>query len=561
MSNAVAVTGNCSRRLLESSHLSPLCVVVFGYSLGTSASNSRALLIIMGAFARTSQSARRALGASSRDVGPRAWVVDKRADQHPAGEAALPLCVDLDGTLVRSDTLAEGLAALATRWRLARLLISGAVLHRARFKQRIAEEAAINPALLPYNETLLAWLRQQKAEGRILVLVSAANVTTAEAVAKYLGLFDAVFASDGTHNLKGRAKARALIARFGERRFVYVGDSRADLSVWRVAGGGVIVNASRYVAAAARQVVAIETEINERFSVSAALLRAMRPYQWMKNILVFVPILTAHAVVERTAWIGALAMFAAFCATASAIYLFNDLTDLAADRAHPRKRHRPLASGAISLQLGAMLVPLLLACGMALAIAAHALPALLLYAVLSIAYSVKLKEEPLVDVFLLAWLYTIRLLGGGEAAGHRLSLWLLGFSSFLFLSLALAKRTGEMMGVAHDGEPAASRRSYRAGDILILQTFGCGAAFASAVVLALFVQSEATAQLYASPGLLWGTVPLMLFWQCRIWLATSRGYMLDDPIVYALHDWITWLVAALMFALLALAKSIAIPLP
>jgi 4-hydroxybenzoate polyprenyltransferase len=300
----------------------------------------------------------------------------------------------------------------------------------------------------------------------------------------------------------------------------------------------------------------IERQIDERAPWCSAILQAMRPYQWVKNLLVFVPIVTAHAYGELEAWKGAVLIFGAFCATASALYIVNDILDIAADRRHPRKRLRPFASGALSPFVGLLCAIPLLALGLSLAAMGDTLLVALAYAGSSLLYSVKLKELPLVDVFALAGLYVLRLLAGGEATGHRLSLWLLGFSSFLFLSLAFLKRVGELCSLATAGAGDATRRGYLASDALMIQIFGCCAAFTSSVILAIFVQSEATAERYASPVILWGTIPLMLFWQCRLWLSTARGYMHDDPIVYSARDPVTWAVLVCLIALMTTAKFV-----
>jgi len=483
-----------------------------------------------------------------------ACVFPQRGIDDRVRDASLaPICVDLDGTLVRTDTLVEGVLALGPGRRLiqALVLLAGP---RATFKAFVAREADIDPALLPYNEELLAWLRDQKANGRRLVLATAADLRIAHAVAEHLGLFDEIIASNGVENNKGVTKAKKLAQRFGQGSFTYVGDTRADLPVWREAASAVIVNAPAGVTAAARRLVTVEAEIDDRPSVARAALRAMRPYQWVKNLLVFVPIVTAHALGEFSAWIGAAAMFLAFCAAASGIYLINDLSDLSSDRRHPRKRHRPLASGALSILAGAALATALLAVGFALGMAAGGLSVILVYVALSLGYSLKLKEMPLVDVFILAALYTIRLIGGGIATGHTLTLWLLGFSGFVFLSLALVKRVEELRAL-QDGLPglSAHRRGYYASDLAILQLFGCSASFSSCIVLALFVQDQVVAQ-HAASTFLWGIVPLLLFWQCRLWLSTVRGYMHDDPIVYAASDWVSWLVAMASAAILTLAS-------
>jgi 4-hydroxybenzoate polyprenyltransferase len=476
---------------------------------------------------------------------------------HPADATALPLCVDLDGTLVRSDTLVEGFCALATDPRVVTALLSLAN-GRAAFKQSVAAGACLDLALLPYNDTFLTFLRAQKAAGRYLVLATAADRRIARAIALHLGIFDEVIASDGSTNLKGAAKAAALTDRFGVKGFVYAGNATSDLPIWHQAAAVILVNAPASAAGELRGTVPIELSIADQPPLLPELLNAMRPHQWVKNVLVFVPILTAHALTETSAWVGGILMFLAFCFTASAIYLVNDLLDIAADRAHPRKRLRPFARGAVPLPVGAAAAVVLLIAGLVLALVGHVAWVVALYALMSISYSLGLKQLPLVDVFMLGGLYTIRLFGGGEATGHRLSLWLLGFSSFLFLSLALLKRVEEMMSLSSTGGSKAARRGYSAADTPILQLFGVASAFASSIVLALFVQNEATAQDYASPSMLWFVVPLLLFWQCRMWLSGARGYMYHDPIVYAVRDRISWAIGATVAAVLIAAKSISL---
>ena len=465
------------------------------------------------------------------------------------------LCVDLDGTLVRSDMLQEGVCALAGDPRVFSALLQ-LLRGRAQFKQSVATHAPIDPTLLPYNEALLAYLRDQKEAGRYLVLATASDQLVARSIADHLGIFDEVIASDGIRNLKGEAKARALVAKFGAKSFSYAGNARSDLAIWRQAASAIVVNAPSGTMAQVRTTTPVELVIADRPPMFRELIKAMRPHQWVKNLLALVPILTAHAMAEVPAWIGGAIMFAAFCCTASAIYLINDLLDIAADRAHPSKRLRPFARGAIPLPIGVLAALVLLAAGFSLALIGHVTWIIVLYALMSIGYSIRLKELPLVDVFMLAALYTVRLLGGGEATGHRLSLWLLGFSSFLFLSLALLKRVEEMMSLDSAGGSKAMRRGYSPGDTPILQLFGVASAFASSIVLSLFVQSETSVQNYASPYLLWLIVPLLLFWQCRMWLSGARGYMHHDPIVYAMYDRVSWAIGVAVILVLIAAKSL-----
>jgi 4-hydroxybenzoate polyprenyltransferase len=468
---------------------------------------------------------------------------------------SVPLCVDLDGTLLRTDVLVEGLLAIASNWRLL-AEVPRLLTNRAGLNQRVAELAMLDPALLPYNENLLDFLRGRRAAGQSLVLATAADARAAHAIADHLGLFDEVICSEGVRILKGEAKAAALVERFGRGGFAYAGNDHCDVPIWREACSIVIVNAGPEICKKARSGGAlVEAEFHDRPSLLRSALQAMRPHLWARNLLVFVPMIMAHAISDRSAWISALWMFAAFCATASGTYLLNDLTDLAADRRHPNKRLRPFATGALSIPTGIGLALTLIALGFGISAALGVLPLILIYVVASTGYSFALKELPLVDVFMLAGLSTLRLLGGGLATGHPAPLWLLAFSGFLFLSIALVKRTDEMMAIARaSSDRVAARRGYRTGDLMMLQIFGYASAFASSVVLALFVGSTAASAQFRSPELLWGAVPLILFWQFRLWLSTISGHMHDDPIVYAARDWVSWIVAACILALFTAAS-------
>lgn len=468
----------------------------------------------------------------------------------------LPLCVDLDGTLIHSDTLADSMASLSGNLALLRALLNLPGRGAAAFKHDIATAAKLDVATLPYNEELLAYLQGQREAGRRLVLATAADRTVGEAVAGHLGLFDEVIASDGKRNLKAAAKAAALTQRFGQQGFAYAGNDVADIAVWRQAASAILVNTLPGVARKAEGLVPIEARLAGRAPWGKALLRAMRPHQWLKNLLVFVPIFTAHALGDPRGWIAGALTFAAFCATASSIYLLNDATDLAADRRHPRKRLRPFASGVLPLPVGVLAAFALALSGLGLGLLGGSVFVILAYAAMSVAYSVKLKELPLVDVFMLAALYTVRVYAGGVATGHDLSLWLMGFCGFLFLGLALLKRVSELTALSRRKEHTAPRRGYGAADVDMLQAFGCAASFASSVVLALFVQREAAQ--YASPKVLWCVVPLILFWQCRLWLSTVRGYMHEDPIVYSGRDWVTWLIGVSVLGVLIFAHTISI---
>ncbi len=493
---------------------------------------------------------------SSQYIGrPIAW---NDGDSHVPDERdqKRPICVNLNGTLVKTDTLVEGLIGVLSSGRGLATLAGMLTLGRAALKQRVAEIAGCAADLLPYNSTVLAYLREKRQEGHRIVLATAADAGVAKAVADHLELFDEVICSDGAHNLKGTAKAAALVERFGTKGFDYVGNDRSDLPVWREAAGSVTVNARRSVTQQVRELGSPTTTFDSAAQLAPALLRAMRPHQWSKNLLVFVPMIAALALTQTSAWVGAILLFLSLSATASALYIVNDTLDVSSDRRHPRKCLRPVASGALPIPAALTASMMLLAIGLALAWAAGSILVIVAYAVLSLAYSLWLKRYPLVDVFALAALYTVRVLGGGLVTGYQASVWLLAFSGFTFLSLALVKRVGEMLAIERSANKHSnSRRGYRPCDLPLLQILGCAATFSSSIVLTLFITTHAAIQDYRAPETLTLVVPIILFWQCRLWLATVRGNMHDDPIVYTVFDWVTWPVAATILGVMLFAQS------
>ncbi len=472
---------------------------------------------------------------------------------------SIPLAVDLDGTLVRSDTLHEAaLRALRdcplTLLKLPAWLLQG----KAVVKQRLAELAPSDPAALPYNQPLLDWLTLQRAQGRSLVLCTAADRRIAQAIADHLGIFDDVLASDGATNLSGADKADALARRYGERGFDYAGNAEADLPVWQRARKAVVVNATSAVERRAEAVAAID----RRFAAPAVglgvLLRALRVHQWAKNLLLFIAPLAAHLLPQASLAAQLLLAFVAFSLCASAVYIGNDLLDLDSDRRHPRKRERPFAAGLLPVRIGVMIAPALLAAALACALAVGPAFAgwLLLYFALTCAYSFGLKRHVIIDCLTLALLYTLRVIAGAAAAGITLSFWLLAFSAFLFLSLAFVKRYAELDLYARSGREQAHGRGYLTSDAPLIQMLGVVSGYASALVLALYLHSDAVARLYATPELIWCTLPVHLFWISWVWLKAHRGEMDDDPLLFALRDKASlWSGAAFALVLLAGSRS------
>lgn len=467
--------------------------------------------------------------------------------------ASLPLCVDLDGTLTPVDTLHELLLALAKQSPAALLAAPGWIVRgKTAFKQELAARVTIDAATLPYHEGLLDWLRSERANGRRLVLATASNRATADAVAAHLALFDEVIATDDGENLSGEGKRRALVERYGERGFDYAGNGTVDAAVWRSARQAIVVGPPALAVHAGR--LAEPGPVFARPPSSPMVwLRAMRLYQWVKNLLVFVPAMLAHRIATPEVLLNAALAFVAFGLCASSVYLVNDLLDLPADRRHKRKRFRPFASGALSAKQGVIAAALLLASAIEVAALVNArfCAVLAAYYAFTWAYSLSLKRKALVDVMTLAGLYTIRIIAGAAATSIAPSFWLLAFSIFLFLSLGIVKRYTELEDARQAGKLAG--RGYSAADLPLLQSLGTAAGYSAIVVMALYVNSPDSQALYRHSKGLWLICPLLLFWVSRVWLLATRGQMTDDPIVFALRDRISLVVIAAIGAVVAVS--------
>jgi 4-hydroxybenzoate polyprenyltransferase/phosphoserine phosphatase len=473
-----------------------------------------------------------------------------------APDADIPLCIDLDGTLIRSDLLVEGLFALAARNPADALLTPLWLLKgKANLKHEVASRADIRVESLPYNQRLLDYLREQRAAGRHLVLATASPAKYAMQVAEHLGLFDDVVATEDGINLSGDRKARVLVERFGEGGFDYAGNGRPDLAVWRRSRRALLVDPGPGVARAARDLVMIETVIENGRPGPGDYLKALRLHQWSKNILVFVPLLLAHRMGEPNLLSSAAIAFLAFSLCASSVYLLNDLLDLPADRAHPNKRQRPFAAGTVPLLHGVMLVPVLLIAAFSLALFLPPLFILVLafYYLCTLSYSLWLKRVVLVDVILLAGLYTLRVLAGAAAVAITPSFWLLAFSVFLFLSLALAKRHAELKVLLVHGAGKSQGRGYQASDLEALLSLGTAAGYMAVLVLALYINSPEIRMLYQRPEVIWLLCPLLLYWISRVWLGAHRGKLHDDPVVFALKDHVSRLVMLFSVAIVLAA--------
>jgi 4-hydroxybenzoate polyprenyltransferase len=455
-----------------------------------------------------------------------------------------PLVVDLDGTLIRTDLLFEAFFQLLASHPLKALAAVAALKGgKAALKAHLADESLIEVETLPLNEDVLAFLSAEKAKGRPLYLASAADKRYVEAFASHLGFFDGAFGSEASLNLTGSAKAERLCELFGEGGFDYIGDAPVDEAVWRKAAGVYIANASPRHLAAVQTWAPHAQSVGTRAHPWRDYLKSLRLHQWLKNILVFVPALAAH----QFGWplLASVIAFLSFSLCASSVYVLNDLLDLKSDRAHVRKRLRPFASGRVPLVRGIVMVPILLMTSLALALFLPSpfLVALAGYYTLTCAYSFLLKRKLLVDVVALACLYGARLVAGGAAASVVLSPWLTAFAIFLFLSLALVKRCSELVDsrAAGAGDPVG--RAYRIGDLPLLQVMSVASGYVAVLVLALYVSSDDVRALYSHPDRLWLLCVLLLYWLSRVALLTHRGAMHDDPVIFAVTDRVSQVVA------------------
>jgi 4-hydroxybenzoate polyprenyltransferase/phosphoserine phosphatase len=468
----------------------------------------------------------------------------RESDSHQAisgeqlDDCGVPLFVDLDGTLVKSDLLIESFFLLVKSQPTAFLSAFTWLLRgKAYLKSKIAEQVDISPQALPYQTEFLAFLRSEAARGRALYLATASNEKFARSIAQHLGIFRGVLGSTSQVNMKGWRKLEEIHKLSEGQRFDYAGDSRADLEIWRHARKAILVNPESGLEAAARGFASIGRIFDDRPDRLRSYSHAIRIHQWPKNMLIFVPLLTAHAW-HSAAIINALVGFLAFSLTASATYVLNDLLDLQSDRNHPRKRTRPFAAGTIPPVRGLALMFLLLAAGLGLGWFLPPLfeATLLAYLGITFLYSLHLKGYVLIDVIVLAGLYTLRLISGAVAIGVVLSFWLLAFSMFIFLSLALVKRCSELITMSHMGRPGASGRDYQIPDLAYLSAMGTASGYASILVLALFINSPDVAVRYSEPLVLWLLCPLFLYWISRLWIKTGRGEMHDDPVVFTVKD-------------------------
>jgi 4-hydroxybenzoate polyprenyltransferase len=411
--------------------------------------------------------------------------------------------------------------------------------------------------LLPYNEYLLEYLREQKANNRKLILATASNIKYANAVSNHLGLFDDVLASDGSHNLSGKSKRNQLVKSYGVDGYFYAANSNVDLPIWCSSRGAILVDVPARVEHLVRKTTPVIKIFKTPQTTVKSYLRAIRIHQWAKNVLVFLPIVAAHNWSDPWLVLQACISFLVFGLIASSVYLLNDLFDLESDRKHPSKKSRPFAAGEIPILNGLILLILLLVGG---GVVASVMPKLfgeivVVYYLTTVVYSLWLKRVVLVDVLTLAGLYTIRVIAGAAATSIDVSFWLLAFSMFIFLSLAMVKRYSELLMLQEDKNVLISGRGYYKDDLESIAHFGIASGYAAVLVMCLYINSDVVKGLYRNNQLIWLVCPLLLFWICRVWLLARRNQIHDDPVLFSLRDRLSHWILALLVLVFILAKD------
>lgn len=468
-----------------------------------------------------------------------------------------PLCVDLDGTLTKVDTLYDSFMLLVRKNPRALLQLPGWLAGgKANLKAHLTQAASLDVTRLPYNQELLAYMHIQREMGRPIFLATGADRALAERVATHLGLFDGVLASDGATNLTGKTKLAKFRQYFNNCDFDYVGNAMPDLELLAASVEPKLANPSMALRSSLRsRGVTVEQCFTDRAPFIPSVIRAIRVHQWAKNVLIFLPFILGHKWNLNVA-LSALLAFFCFSFCASGTYLVNDLLDMDADRHHLKKRMRPFAAGDLSVLAGlgisALLIVLSSVCLLFLPLAFTAWMGI--YFASTLAYSLYFKRMVLLDVLALSGLYTVRLLAGGAATSTPISHWLSGFSIFLFLSLAIVKRFAELQSTLQDGLTPKNGRGYQLSDIEQMRSFGTASAFASVVVFANYISGFDVIALYHQPRLLWLIMPLLILWLCRVWLLASRGDLNEDPVVFALTDRMSLLIGAAVAVIALLAQ-------
>jgi len=462
------------------------------------------------------------------------------------------LIVDLDGTLIKTDMLHESFwSSVKRNPYTAFLALISLVYGKAALKDRLSATSDVDVTTLPYNQSVIKYIEEHRLEGGKSVLITGSSQAYADKVSGYLKLFDEAYGTRDGNNLTGKAKRDFIHDFLGFKSFSYIGNSKDDLHVWQHANKIITVNTSKRIRKKAEGIGKPSEHLLTDDVSAISYLKLMRTYQWLKNMLIFLPILAAHQL-DRDSIIAGLLGFFSFSLVASSVYVFNDLLDLGHDRSHPRKRFRPLAAGDLSIANALLLMPVLLLFGFGIGavLGFSFVLVLALYLILTTLYSFTFKTIAVLDIVLLGALYSLRVFAGGVGSDIKLSFWLIAFSTLFFLALAAVKRQAELIDTLQRGADHLAGRGYKTSDLPIINMVGLVSGFAAVQVLALYVNSEKVQELYKTPEALWGVCCILLYWVIRIVFVTNRGLMTDDPILFTVKDKVSYACLILMSAFL-----------
>ena len=473
------------------------------------------------------------------------------------------LFVDLDGTLIKSDLLFECLVPIIKNYFYAIFLAPFWLLKgKAYLKDKFSDLVSINPEILPYNNNVLEYIRKEKENGSKIILATASNIKLAKSISDYLGIFDDVIASSKEENLKGKNKLNKIKLYIKNnninKEFSYIGDSEADVKIFNETNIPIVVgNKNVFNKIKSKNDKTSFVDGENDFSLKK-FFKMIRTYQWVKNFLIFLPLILAHKFLDVNLLLKALVAFFSFSFLASSVYIINDIMDVESDRIHPSKKNRPIASGAVkissALKVAFILMPLSFI--ISIFLGKEFLFVLLTYFITTSCYSFYLKKIMLVDILILSLLYTVRIFAGGVALNIYLSPWLFMFSMFFFFSLACAKRYSELYAVRNNLQDEIKGRGYQAQDLEQIQIFGSSSGYIAILIFALYIQSDISMKLYKTPSFFWALCPIMLYWISRVWLLSHRGQMTQDPIIFALKDKVSYVVLILSIIIFGVAKYV-----
>jgi len=466
------------------------------------------------------------------------------------------IVVDLDGTLTSADTILESLLLLVRNKPYLLLILPFWLIKGVEyFRAKIAENSSLDVTTLPYNMPFINWLKEQKVNGKKIVLYTETDECIAKAITKHLEIFDDLIFNEKYPNLKNNNKDNTLQELYGNGGYDYAGSKDTKIDFWTGASGVIVVNAKEdLLNKVSRVAPVVHTFPKDNIGI-LDWIKALRVHQWLKNLLLFVPLLASHQFDNTQFIVSVFIAFISFSLSASAVYIINDLFDLESDRIHPSKKYRPFASAKLQIKLGLAVALLLISLSIVLGsfVGVNFSLILLLYLLITLAYSLLLKRTVLLDCITLATLYTTRIIAGAVALSLPLSFWLLAFSVFIFLSLALVKRYAELVVQKQAGNSISYGRGYVVSDAPLIQQLGISSGYISTLIIALYVNTEYVASLYAQPQLIWFIIPIVLFWVSWVWLKAARGEMQDDPVIFAIKDKTSLVVVFLIIVVFVFA--------